>query len=177
MEKGTEVSLTCSENDAQIFYTLNETVPTEESTLYTVPIVINADTIIKAISVKPGYTNSEIAVFTYKIKETDNGDEDNGKVDDDAGNDTEDDNNIENGGTGGDNTGGSDTGNSGSGNEEDFETNNGTGNTEKPDTNETAGNTGETTNDNHQADSNNNGQTSGTGAQGNFHSIAVPLHR
>ncbi len=68
VEKGTVVELSCSDENASIYYTLDETDPTEESLLYEQPIVIEQDTTIKAIAIKEGHQNSDVAVFTYTVK-------------------------------------------------------------------------------------------------------------
>lgn len=52
---------------AKIYYTTNKTVPTTSSTEYSGPITVNETTTIRAIAVKDGYTNSEIAEATYTI--------------------------------------------------------------------------------------------------------------
>lgn len=67
--KGTKIVLSCSDQDAQIFYTLDGTDPTSDSNKYIDPIVVNEDIVIKAIAVKTGFQNSEIATFNYKIEE------------------------------------------------------------------------------------------------------------
>lgn len=55
---------------AKIYYTTNKTVPTTSSTEYSRPITVNETTTIRAIAVKDGYTNSEIAEATYTINST-----------------------------------------------------------------------------------------------------------
>ncbi len=72
---GTQISLMCTDG-AQIFYTLDETEPTATSIRYTEPIIINEDTVIKAIVVKEGYQNSEVAVFRYTVGEQGEDEED-----------------------------------------------------------------------------------------------------
>lgn len=67
--KGTKIVLSCSDQDAQIFYTLDGMDPTSDSNKYIDPIVVNEDIVIKAIAVKTGFQNSEIAIFNYKIEE------------------------------------------------------------------------------------------------------------
>lgn len=52
---------------AKIYYTTNKTVPTTSSTEYSGPITVNETTTLRAIAVKEGYTNSEIAEATYTI--------------------------------------------------------------------------------------------------------------
>lgn len=65
--KGTKVELKCDTPDAKIYYTLDDTAPTEDSTLHTEPIEINTSTTIKAFAVKEGYMSSPIATFKYSV--------------------------------------------------------------------------------------------------------------
>lgn len=58
-----------SEEDAAIYYTLDGTTPSTESTLYTEPISIDEDITVKAIAVKEGYADSDIAEFIYTVVE------------------------------------------------------------------------------------------------------------
>lgn len=58
-----------SEEDAAIYYTLDGTTPSTESTLYTEPISIDEDITVKALAVKEGYTDSDIAEFIYTVVE------------------------------------------------------------------------------------------------------------
>lgn len=58
-----------SEENAAIYYTLDGTTPSTESTLYTEPISIDEDITVKAIAVKEGYTDSDIAEFIYTVVE------------------------------------------------------------------------------------------------------------
>ena len=55
---------------ATIYYTMgdNPADPTTSSTQYTDPIVINAETTIKAIAVFEGYDNSDVGEAAYTIK-------------------------------------------------------------------------------------------------------------
>lgn len=68
INKGTEITLSCATEGAEIFYTLDGTVPTNASTKYTAPIVINEGTSIKAIAIKDGIESSDISTFNYTIK-------------------------------------------------------------------------------------------------------------
>lgn len=74
VESGTKVSLSCGVEGASVFYTLDATAPTSQSTRYTVPIVVTENRTIRAIAVKEGYQDSDVAVFTYTVKQesTDN---------------------------------------------------------------------------------------------------------
>ena len=67
--KGTSVSINCATTGAEIRYTLDGTEPTETSTLYNNPIVINEKTTIKAIAIK-GTEKSAVATATYDITST-----------------------------------------------------------------------------------------------------------
>ena len=58
-----------SEEDAAIYYTTDGTTPSIDTTLYTEPISIETDLTVKAIAVKKGYTDSDIAEFIYTIVE------------------------------------------------------------------------------------------------------------
>lgn len=70
----TSVELKTGTDDARIFYTTDGSDPSTSSKLYTGPILIAATTTIKAIAVKAGMKNSEIATFTYTVKTSgDNG--------------------------------------------------------------------------------------------------------
>lgn len=64
---GTTVTLSTTTADAAIYYTTDGSTPTASSTLYTMPIEINADTTIQAIAVKNGLENSDVQTFTYEI--------------------------------------------------------------------------------------------------------------
>jgi uncharacterized protein len=67
---GTQVTLATATPSAKIHYTTDNTVPTAASTEYTSPLVINADTTIKAIAVKAGLNDSDVATFTYTLLTT-----------------------------------------------------------------------------------------------------------
>jgi len=64
--EGTQVKITCSTEDADIYYTLDGTEPTETSTKYTEAITITETTTIKAIAVK-GTDKSSVASATYTV--------------------------------------------------------------------------------------------------------------
>ncbi|MCR5751961.1 MAG: DUF2341 domain-containing protein [Kiritimatiellae bacterium] len=59
------VSLSCATEGAQIYYTLDESEPTEQSTLYTGPIAISATTTVKARAFAQDMVPSAVAVATY----------------------------------------------------------------------------------------------------------------
>lgn len=66
--KDTQLILTSAE-DADIYYTLDGTMPGTDSILYTEPLCIETDLTVKAIAVKDGYEDSDIAAFEYKAAE------------------------------------------------------------------------------------------------------------
>lgn len=69
--KGTTVSLTCATEGATIYYTMDETEPTEKSTVYTEAISLGNEVkkvVIKAIAVKAGKT-STVSTFEYMVSE------------------------------------------------------------------------------------------------------------
>ncbi len=61
------VTIACATVDATIHYTTDGTEPTAESAVYAEPIAVGETTTIKAIAMKEGMTNSEIATATYTI--------------------------------------------------------------------------------------------------------------
>ena len=61
------VEITCSTEDALIYYTTDGTDPTAASTAYTAAIAVGETMTIKAIAVKEGMTDSEIATAAYTI--------------------------------------------------------------------------------------------------------------
>lgn len=72
VDAGTNIELSCIEEDVTIYYTLDGTNPTILSTSYTEPITIFEDTILMAFAVKPGCQNSEIVCYNYFIQASDN---------------------------------------------------------------------------------------------------------
>lgn len=65
--EGTEVSIACATEGAIIHYTTDGTDPDANSSEYTDPIVVDKAMTIKAIAVKDGMDNSDIADVAYKI--------------------------------------------------------------------------------------------------------------
>lgn len=59
-----EVRISAAEG-ATIHYTLDGTAPTKDSEVYSGPIVIEETTTVRAIAIKEGFENSEIAKTTY----------------------------------------------------------------------------------------------------------------
>ena len=73
---GTKVYLTTKADDsavsgANIYYTLNGTTPSKNSTVYTSSgITINASCTLKAIAYKDGYEDSDVLTTAYTVKES-----------------------------------------------------------------------------------------------------------
>ncbi|WML58809.1 endonuclease [Neobacillus sp. PS2-9] len=65
---GTTVTLSTATSGAVIYYTTDNTEPTEASAVYSQPIVITQATTIKAFAVKSGLTNSAVSSFAYTIE-------------------------------------------------------------------------------------------------------------
>ena len=57
------VSITCMQNDAVIYYTLDGTDPTEESLRYTAPFVLDHNAVIKAVAKAADYADSFVATL------------------------------------------------------------------------------------------------------------------
>ena len=67
VRENTKVILLTATRNATLYYTTDGSVPTVNSTKYTAPINITKGTTIKAIAVKSGMKDSEIASFTYTL--------------------------------------------------------------------------------------------------------------
>ena len=62
-----QVTISCATSGASIRYTTDGTVPTASSTLYNGPITVSQTTTIKAIGIKSGLNNSNVASATYSF--------------------------------------------------------------------------------------------------------------
>lgn len=64
------VTITCGTSGADIYYTVDGSLPTESATKYTGSFSVNATTTVKAIAVKAGYAASSVAssVITIQIQ-------------------------------------------------------------------------------------------------------------
>jgi hypothetical protein len=62
---GTSAQLSTTTGTANIYYTLDGSVPTTASTLYTDPISISTDTTVNAIASAPGYIQSGVSSATF----------------------------------------------------------------------------------------------------------------
>ncbi|MBR2282579.1 MAG: chitobiase/beta-hexosaminidase C-terminal domain-containing protein [Spirochaetales bacterium] len=67
-ESSQTVSLDSETAGSTIYYTLDGSTPTKNSTIYTQPISVSKNTVIKAISVNPDYDDSEVSSFDYHIR-------------------------------------------------------------------------------------------------------------
>ena len=63
------VSISCTTENATIYYTLDGTDPTENSSVYGDPISVATTTTLKAAALADGYAMSEVATATYTIHE------------------------------------------------------------------------------------------------------------
>ena len=61
------VSISCSTAGATIYYTLDGSDPTPNSTVYAEPIMVSENVTIKAIAMKDGFDDSNIATAEYNI--------------------------------------------------------------------------------------------------------------
>lgn len=66
---GTQVTISCSTDGAAIHYTTNGDAPTASSPTYSNAITVSSATTIKAIAVKDGLSDSEVATAAYTILE------------------------------------------------------------------------------------------------------------
>ncbi|MCQ2265772.1 MAG: chitobiase/beta-hexosaminidase C-terminal domain-containing protein, partial [Bacteroidales bacterium] len=66
-ESQVEVTISCATEGAAIYYTLDGSEPDESANLYSAPITLNSSTTVKAIAIKEGWDDSEIASAAYQI--------------------------------------------------------------------------------------------------------------
>ena len=62
------VTITSTTSGATIHYTIDGTVPTTASALYSTPVAVNKNTTLKAIAVATGYATSLASASTYSIR-------------------------------------------------------------------------------------------------------------
>lgn len=65
---GTNVTINCLTPGARIYYTMDGTDPTSAATLYEAPFAVFSDMAVKAFAVKDDMNPSEIAIATYKVR-------------------------------------------------------------------------------------------------------------
>jgi surface protein len=61
--EGNVITITCETSDATVYYTIDGTVPTSESMVYTKPFTVSENCTIRAFAVKEGYVDSQIAML------------------------------------------------------------------------------------------------------------------
>ena len=59
------LSITCSLPEATVYYTLDGSQPTKESQVYTAPLTISDNTVVRALALAPGLLPSQTATATY----------------------------------------------------------------------------------------------------------------
>ncbi len=64
-----KISITCSDINANIYYTIDGTEPTEASILYLGRFTLEKDATVKAIAVRRGWANSEVATAEFTVNE------------------------------------------------------------------------------------------------------------
>jgi hypothetical protein len=69
VEKGTQITLSCTTENAVIYYTLDGSNPSTSDTRvqYNAPIIINEETTIKAVAVLEGKSESEVVTYHYTV--------------------------------------------------------------------------------------------------------------
>ena len=72
-KKTIEVSISTETPDATIYYTIDGSVPDINSSIYGEPFEIELDAIVKAVAVKDGMVDSDIAIAEYKYKQEQSG--------------------------------------------------------------------------------------------------------
>ncbi len=65
---GTKVKISSVTIGSDVYYTIDGSTPTINSTKYTVPLVIKEPTVVKAIAVKNGVISSDVMSVEYTIK-------------------------------------------------------------------------------------------------------------
>jgi len=69
IKKGSQVSLLSNTEQAEIYYTLDGSVPNKNSNLYKEPLTINDDVTIKTYATKKNMNDSEINTYEFKVRE------------------------------------------------------------------------------------------------------------
>lgn len=68
VEEGSTVTITCMDSDAAVYYTTDGTIPSAYSNLYSSPITLGENCIVKAIAIKSGVRDSLVASQAYSVK-------------------------------------------------------------------------------------------------------------
>lgn len=68
LENGSQITIECETPDATIYFTTDETAPSASSQQYTGALTFTEDVTIKAIAVKDGMLDSDVATATYTLK-------------------------------------------------------------------------------------------------------------
>ncbi len=63
-----EITISCATSDTEIYYTLDGSEPSDESTLYENPLTVERSTTIKAIAYREGWQHSQVAVSDYILR-------------------------------------------------------------------------------------------------------------
>ena len=69
VKKGTKIELGSRDEDAKIYYTLDGKSPESYGILYTEPIEINENVMLRTVAVKEGYQNSIISAYEINVGE------------------------------------------------------------------------------------------------------------
>lgn len=67
LQKGTMITLSADEEDAEIYYTIDGSTPTINSFRYTEPVVIDKNLTLKAIAFHEDYNTSEVLIKNYEV--------------------------------------------------------------------------------------------------------------
>ncbi len=62
-----KVHITTATEGAKVYYTIDDSEPTEKSSLYTEPFTVNKNCKIRAIAIYDGYNNSDVAEYVLNI--------------------------------------------------------------------------------------------------------------
>ena len=159
------VTISCATSGSAIYYTTDGSTPTSSSTKYIGTISVTSTTTIKAIALKDGMANSEVATATYTISNGNGGSGDLGNGGNSGTNSGNTENNGDSGNTGNNNDPGNNSENTGNNNDpgnnsENTGNNNDSGNnSENTGNNNDPGNNSENTGNNN--DSGNNSENTG----------------
>ena len=70
IEPGDKITITCSDANANIYFTIDGTEPTENSTVYKSGFILKENATVKAIAIRDGWSNSTVAVAEFTVNET-----------------------------------------------------------------------------------------------------------